>query len=197
MKCHQKRKVKHMSKILVIVGTTRQGRSGRKVADWYLAEAKKAAPAGMELELLDVADLNLPLFNEPMSPMMHQYSETQNKLAEKVGAADGFIFVTGEYNHSVPASLKNFIDYLNAEWHHKAAAYVGYGAIGGVRAIEHLVQIMAELRVASVRETVMVNAIWEALDENGVPKPGYFHGDFAAQLTELAWWVDALKTARG
>ena len=182
-------------KILVVVGTTRQGRSGRKVADWYMSQV---AEAGVEadFELLDVAELNLPLFNEPASPMMHQYSDLQNSLAEKVGAADGFVFVTAEYNHSVPASLKNFLDYLNAEWHHKAAAYVGYGAIGGARAIEHLIQILSELRVASIRDHVMVNAIWEALDENGIPKPGYVHGDVKGQLTELLWWANALKTAR-
>ena len=183
------------SKILVIVGTTRQGRSGRKVADWYLAEARKTTP-NLDFELLDIADLDLPLFNEAISPMMHQYSDVQNKLAKKVGAADGFVFVTAEYNHSVPASLKNFLDYLNAEWHHKPVAYVGYGAVGGVRAIEHLIQIMAELRAVSTKDHVTINAIWEALDENGIPKTGYHHGDIATQLKELTWWVEALKLAR-
>lgn len=187
------------AKVLVIVGTTRSGRSGRKVADWYLSEATKVAPADMELELLDVSDLDLELFNEPVSPMMHQYTDIQKKLAEKVGSADGFVFVTAEYNHSIPASLKNFIDYLYSEWHNKAAAYVGYGATGGIRAIEHLIQIMTELKVASVAsgsDNIGINAIWEALDENGVPKPGYVHGDIAKQLETLSWWVNALKAAR-
>lgn len=183
------------SKILVIVGTTRQGRSGRKVADWYMTQVAEAG-VDADFELLDVAELNLPLFNEPVSPMMHQYTDLQNSLAEKVGTADGFVFVTAEYNHSIPASLKNFLDYLNAEWHHKVAAFVGYGAIGGVRSIEHLIQVLAELRVASIKDNVMVNAIWEALDENGVPKPGYTHGNVKAQLTELLWWANALKAAR-
>ena len=182
-------------KILVITSTTRKGRSGRKVADWYLAEAKKAAPEA-EFELLDIADLNLSIFDEPVSPMYHQYTEEQEKLAQTIGSADGYIFVTGEYNHSVPGSLKNFLDYLYAEWNHKVAGYVGYGAVGGVRAIEHLVQIMTELKVASLRDHVMINAIWEALDDNGVPKPGYVHGDITAQLTELLWWTNALKAAR-
>jgi NAD(P)H-dependent FMN reductase len=184
-----------MPKILVIVGTTRQGRSGRKVADWYIAEAKKSAPQ-VEFELLDVADLDLPLFNEVTPPLYHQYSDVQNKLAETIGSADGYVFVTSEYNHSVPASLKNLIDYISAEWNHKVAAYVGYGAVGAIRAIEHLVQIMAEMRVASTKDHVTINAIWEALDENGVPKPGYQFGDIAAQVTELVWWADALKAAR-
>jgi len=182
-------------KILVVVGTTRQGRSGRKVADWYMSEVAKAGVEA-DFELLDIADLNLPLFNEPVSPMIHQYTDVQNTLAERVGSADGFVFVTAEYNHSLPASLKNFIDYLHSEWQHKVAAFVGYGAIGGSRAIEHLIQILAELRVASTKDHVMINAIWEALDENGVPKPGYAHGDIKNQLTELLWWANALKSAR-
>ena len=91
-------------KILVVVGTTREGRSGRKVADWYMAEAQKI-DSGLDLELLDLKDLDLPLFNEPMSPMWGKYSDVQKSLASKVGAADGFVFVTAEYNHSVSASL--------------------------------------------------------------------------------------------
>lgn len=184
-----------MTKVLVIVGTTRQGRSGRKVADWYLKQAKKTAPH-LDFEVLDVAEENLELFNEPMSPMMHQYSDVQERLAKKVGAADAFIFVTGEYNHSVPGSLKNFIDYLNAEWNHKVAGYVGYGAVGGVRSIEHLTQIMTELKVASLRDHVTISAIWEALDDNGEPKDGYVHGDIKTQLDDLTWWAEALKAAR-
>lgn len=185
--------------ILIIVGTTRQGRSGRKIADWYIGEAQKVAPENVNLELLDVADLDLPVFNEPVSPMMHQYNDIQNNIAEKIGAADGFVFVTGEYNHSIPGSLKNFMDYINAEWAHKAAAFVGYGTVGGARAIEHLIQILAELHVASVAKSfnnVMIRAPWEALDENGVPKPEYISGDIGKQLEELTWWVSALKVAR-
>lgn len=186
-------------KVVVIVGTTRQGRSGRKIADWYFSEAQKVAPDNIELELLDIADFNLAVFDEPVSPMMHQYNDVQNKIAEKIGAADGFVFVTGEYNHSVPGSLKNFIDYVNAEWHHKPAAYVGYGTVGGSRAIEHLITIMAELRVASVANSfdhIMINSPWEGLNEDGSPKEGYKHGDIEKQLKELAWWADALKAAR-
>lgn len=187
-----------MTKILIIVGTTRKGRSGRKVADWYLNQAKQSHPE-VEFELLDVAEEKLELFNEPVSPMMHKYTERQEALAEKVASADAFVFVTGEYNHSIPASLKNFIDYLNAEWHYKAAAYVGYGSIGAVRSIEHLIQVMTELRVTSVAtggDNIHINAIWEALDEQGVPKPGYVHGDITKQLTELIKVSEALKQLR-
>lgn len=187
------------SKVLVIVGTSRQGRSGRKIADWYLKQAKSVAPAGMELEIFDIADYDLPVFNEAVSPMYHQYNDLQNKMAQKINEADGFVFVTAEYNHSIPGSLKNFLDFLNAEWHHKAAAFVGYGSTGAVRSIEHLIQILSELRVASIATSgdhIHINAPWEALEEDGTPKEGYVHGDIAKQLTELGWWVDALKAAR-
>ena len=186
--------------ILVIVGTTRQGRSGRKIADWYLKEAKKVAPAETNLELLDIADFDLSVFNEAVPPLYHQYNKTQDAIAAKIATADGFVFVTGEYNHSIPSSLKNFLEYINAEWHHKAAAFVGYGSTGGVRAIEHLIQILAELRVASIATSgdhIHINAPWEGLEEDGTPKEGYVHGDITKQLVELKWWADALKVARG
>ena len=186
-------------KLLVIVGTTRQGRVSRKIADWYLAEAKKVAPEGVELELLDIADYNLPVFNEAKTPLQHEYTELQNKIAEPIEAADGFVFVTAEYNHTIPGSLVNFLDYINAEWNHKAAAYVSYGSSGGVRAVEHLIPTLAELRVASVANSgdrIQINAPWMALDENGAPKESYVSGDIAKQLTELTWWARALKAAR-
>ena len=177
-------------KIFVIVGTVRQGRVGRKVADWYLAEAKKAAP-DVEFEILDTAELNLPLFNEPMPPLYHQYGALQETLAEKIASADGFVVVTGEYNHSIPGSLKNLLDYVAAEWGRKPAAFVGYGGGGAIRAIEHIIQ------VATIKDHITINAIWEALDEKGVPKPGYVYGSIPDQLKELSWWAKALKQARG
>jgi NAD(P)H-dependent FMN reductase len=188
-----------MNKILVVVGTVREGRVGRKIADWYLKEAVKVAP-NMEFELLDVAELNLPLFNEAFPPMMHQYSKIQQKLADKIANADGFVFITGEYNHSIPGSLKNFLDYIFAEWNYKAAAFVGYGgAASGSRSIEQLIQVMAELKVASVANTmdhILIRNIFNAIDENGIPKPEFVSGDIGKQLKELDWWASALKNAR-
>ncbi len=187
------------SKVLVIVGTVRQGRTGIKVANWYINEARKAN-LNMDLELYDVASLNLPLFNEAFPPAMHQYTAIQNTIAAKIAEADGFVFITGEYNHTIPGSLVNFLDYIGVEWAHKCAAYVGYGSLGGVRAIEHLIQVMAELGVASVAKgsvNVQVRTPWFAMDESGVPKAEFVSGDIAEQLKELLWWTDALKAARG
>ena len=182
-------------KILVVVGTVREGRVGRKIADWYLAEAKRSAPE-LDFELLDVAELNLPLFNETTPPRARQYSPLQEQIAEKIAAADGFVVVTGEYNHSIPGSLKNLLDYVALEWNHKAVTFVGYGAAGAIRAIEHLIQVFSSLGVAATNVHVTINAVWEALDEKDTPKPGYAFGDIATQLKELIWWTRALKTAR-
>jgi NAD(P)H-dependent FMN reductase len=183
------------AKILVIVGTVRQGRVGRKIGEWYLAEARKAAPE-LEFELLDAAEENLPLFNEPVPPLYRQYSSLQEELARKIGAADGYVFVTGEYNHSIPGSLKNLIDYLAVEWGRKVAAFVGYGSVGAIRAIEHLIPVLGYLKVATIPNHITINMVWEALDDQGVPKKGYVFGNIGDQIKELEWWVKALKAAR-
>jgi NAD(P)H-dependent FMN reductase len=181
--------------IQVIVGTVRQNRVGRRVADWYLAEARRAAPH-MDFSILDAAELDLPLFNEPLPPRAHQYSPLQDKLAALIGGADGFVVVTGEYNHSIPGSLKNLFDYVMAEWDRKAAACVGYGTMGGIRAIEHVIQVFNFLGVAVVRDTLHITGIREALDENGMPRPGFVQGDITRQLKELEWWARTLKEGR-
>lgn len=185
-------------KILVIVGTVREKRVGRKIAEWYFKEAVKTAP-DLDFELFDVAELNLPVFHEPVPPMMHKYSRIQQKIAEKIGSADGFIFVTGEYNHSIPGSLKNFIDYIFAEWNYKAAAFVGYGGAGGFRSIEHLIQVMTELKVVSVANSfnnLHIPKVWDAFDEKGNFKPETVQGDIAKQLKDFSWWVHATKRNR-
>jgi NAD(P)H-dependent FMN reductase len=182
-------------KILVIVGTVREGRVGRIIADWYLKEARKVAP-DLHFELLDVKEENLALFNEPVPPIMHKYSDVQQKLAKKIESADGFVFVTAEYNHSIPGSLKNFLDYVSLEWNHKATAYVGYGGSGAIRSIEHLIQILSGLGIMSVKDIITITNILSAIDEKGSLNPEFIHGDITKQLKELRWWASALKNAR-
>ncbi len=184
-----------MIKTLVITSTIREGRTSRKIADWYVVEAKKVAPEGMEFEVLDIADLDLPLFAEAAPPKMHQYSDLQNKIADKISSVDAIVIVTAEYNHSVPGSLKNFLDYIYTEWSHKPVAYVGYGSVGGARAIEHLIQIMTELGAVSVArgsDNIHINSPWSAIDEDGNVNPEFVHGDIQAQLTELNWYAQKL-----
>lgn len=181
--------------IQVIVGTVRTGRSGRKIADWFISKAKAVAPQ-VDFELLDASELALPLFNDPTPPVYHNYNADQNRVAERIAKADGFIFVTGEYNHSIPGSLKNLLDYVAAEWNHKAASFVGYGGDGAIRSIEHLIQVLNFLKVATTPDHVRVTKVWQALDEAGLPKPEYVEGDIEANIKGLLLWAEALRHAR-
>src|SRR6476659_6890206 len=126
-----------MIRVGVILGSTRPGRIGEAVAKWVFENASKRTDA--EYELVDIADYNLPLLDEPVPPSMGQYSKPHTKAwAAKIGSFDGYVFVTPEYNHGISGALKNAIDFLFAEWNNKAAGFVSYGGAGGARAVEQL-----------------------------------------------------------
>lgn len=184
-----------MLQIAVIVGSTRPGRNAQAVADWVLAEASKRSDA--EFKLVDIADFNLPLLDEPMPAMMQQYSKEHTKAwAAEIAQYDGYVFVTPEYNHSVPGALKNALDYLNVEWNNKAAGFVGFGSAGGVRAVEHLRQIASELRMAHVRDQVQLS-LFTDFENMSTFKPAAMHLDtLAKMLDELVAWAGAMKTLR-
>lgn len=142
-----------MTKIGIILGSTRPGRNGEAVAKWVLDVASKRSDA--EFELIDLLDYNLPHLDEAIPPSMGQYTKPHTlEWAKKIGSLDGFVFVTPEYNHSTSGALKNAIDFLFAEWNNKAAGFVGYGSVGGARAVEHLRLIAGELMIADVRASV-------------------------------------------
>src|SRR6187401_3809123 len=145
-----------MIKIAVIIGSTRPGRNGEAVAKWVYEIARKRTDA--EFELVDIKDFNLPLLDEPVPPIMGQYSKPHTKKwAAKIASFDGYVFVTPEYNHGISGALKNAIDFIYAEWNNKAAGFVGYGSAGGTRAVESLRLVMAELQIADVRNQVMLS----------------------------------------
>ena len=138
-----------MLRIAIIIGSTRPGRNGEAVAKWVYEIAKKRTDA--EFELVDIKAFNLPLLDEPVPSIMGQYSKPHTKTwAAKVGSFDGYVFVTPEYNHSISGALKNAIDFLFAEWNNKAAGFVSYGGVSGVRAVEHLRLVLAEVQMATV-----------------------------------------------
>jgi NAD(P)H-dependent FMN reductase len=181
--------------ILVIAGTVREGRQSDTVARWYLDRVRVLAPE-LSFSFLDVAELNLPVFGESTPPLYGRYSPTQAAIAQRIAAADGFVFVTGEYNRSIPGSLKNFLDYVYAEWNRKPAALVTYGGSGGgVRAAEHLTQVLSNLGVPVLREQLSVPLIWAAINSTGI-NPEAVRGEWKAHVDELTWWVRALQTAR-
>lgn len=184
-----------MLKIAIIIGSTRPGRKAEAVARWVHDIAKKRSDA--EFELVDIQDFNLPLLDEPVPPSMGQYSKPHTKAwAEKIGAFDGYVFVTPEYNHSTSGALKNAIDFLYREWNNKAAGFVGYGSAGGTRAVEQLRLIMGELQVADVRAQVALS-LHSDFEHYTVFKPGAHHEkSVSTLLDQVIAWSGALRTLR-
>jgi NAD(P)H-dependent FMN reductase len=184
-----------MPKIQIITGSTRPNRVNRQVAEWVYSIAKQRDD--IDAELVDIADFNLPLFDEPMSPSMAAPTKQHTKdWAAKVADADGYIFVTPEYNHSVSGALKNAIDFVYGEWNNKAAGFVGYGSAGGARAIEHLRGIMAEIQVADVRTTVMFS-LFDDFENYSKLQAQDKHAQAAETLLDqLAEWSKAMKAVR-
>jgi NAD(P)H-dependent FMN reductase len=184
-----------MLKIGIIVGSTRPGRKADAVAKWLhnLLAARKDA----EFQIVDIADYNLPLLDEPVPPSMHQYSKEHTKRwSAKIDSLDGFIFVTPEYNHGTSAALKNAIDFLFREWNNKAAGFVGYGSAGGVRAGENLRLVMAEVKVATVRAQVALS-LFNDFENYTTFKPHEHHDKVVhAVADEVVAWATALQQLR-
>ncbi|MBV9216731.1 MAG: NAD(P)H-dependent oxidoreductase [Acidobacteria bacterium] len=184
-----------MLKIGIISGSTRPGRNNEAVFKWVYELASKRSDA--EFEIVDIADYNLPLLDEPVPPAFGQYSKHHTKRwAEKIDSLDGFVFVTPEYNHSMSGALKNAIDFLFREWNNKAAGFVSYGSAGGVRAVEHLRGVMGELLVADVRAHVILS-LFTDFENYSVFKPDERHADsLNTMLNEVIAWSSALKPLR-
>lgn len=185
-------------KIAIVISTTRATRFGHKPAEWVKTIA--AERSDMTVEILDLRDYPMPFFDEVAS---NAWVPTTNEVArlwqKKVAEFDGYIFVTAEYNHSMPAVLKNAMDYAYPEWVKKAAAFVGYGAVGGARAVEHLRLVAAELQLATVRTGVYIQGadFMAALREGkDLKEISYLQQGVRDMLDQLAWWSAALKIAR-
>lgn len=184
-------------KIAVIVGSTRPRRVGDQVAAWVLDHA--TAHGGAQYELVDLADLQLSRLDESVPAAMGAYQHDHTReWAALVADFDGFVFVTPEYNRSIPGSLKNAIDFVYSEWNNKAAGIVSYGGVvSGARAAEHLRGILAELQVASVRQQVMLSTGADFENYTTLKTPGDAHtAALTTLLDQLVSWSAALKTAR-
>lgn len=184
-----------MVRIGIIIGSTRPGRVGESVARWVSEVAGRRSDA--EFELVDIKEYELPLLDEPVPPAMGQYSkEHTKKWAAKVATFDAFIFVTPEYNHSVPGSLKNAIDFLYNEWNNKVAGIVSYGSVGGVRAAEHLRQILGEVQIADVRTNVAFS-LFTDFENFSVFKPAKNHEKtIDTMINQIVSWGTELKNIR-
>jgi NAD(P)H-dependent FMN reductase len=179
----------------IITGSTRPGRKSPEVAKWVLELAKRRNDA--EYELVDIKDFELPLLDESIPPAMGKYQQPHTKRwAAKIASLDAFIFVSPEYNHGIPAALKNAIDFLFAEWNHKAAGFVSYGSAGGARAVEQLRLVLAEVHVATVRAQVLLSLKTD-FESFTVFKPAPHHEKSVAMvLDQVVAWGGALKQLR-
>lgn len=190
-----------MHVIKIIIGSTRPQRFGPQVASWIkgIADEAAAAHGATRFEVVDLAEVNLPLFDEAIPPMMNQIqNDHTKKWAAIVDEADGFLFVTPEYNHSTSAALKNAIDYLIYQWANKPVAFASYGSqAGGTRAVEHLRAIAGELKLFDLREQVMISNYWNQLNESGKFVPAPEQEDAAkAMVQALIFWTAAMKAPR-
>ncbi|HLU37181.1 MAG TPA: NAD(P)H-dependent oxidoreductase [Thermomicrobiales bacterium] len=184
-----------MPRIGIILSSTRPNRNGEQVANWVLETARQRGDA--EYELIDLRAFDLPNYDEPFPASMHQYqNEHTKRWAETIDAFDGFVIVTPEYNHSLPGSLKNALDFIYAEWNNKAVGFVSYGSVGGARAVEHLRQIVGHLQMADVGQTVSISLFTE-FEDMQVFKPSEISlNALNTMLDQLASWTNALMSVR-
>jgi NAD(P)H-dependent FMN reductase len=185
-----------MTRIAIILGSTRPGRRGEAVAQWVYELASKRDDA--EFELVDIADFDLPHLDEPLPPSLAQYSNEHTKVWSQIIAGfDGYVFVTPEYNHSTSGALKNAIDFLYREWNNKAAGFVSYGShASGARAVEHLRLIMGEIQIADVRAQLGLSLLRDFENyQVFVPKPEH-EQLLGTVLDQVVAWSRALQTVR-
>lgn len=184
-------------KIAIVIGSTRPGRFADKPAQWIkeLGDAR----SDLAFEVVDLRDYPMPLFDEEVSPAWApSKNEVARKWQDKIAEFDGFIFTAAEYNHGPTAVLKNAFDYAFAGWNNKPVAFVGYGGVGGARAVEQLRLIAVEVQMAPIRTAVHI--MWpvmvEAKEGKNLAEFDFLQDGAKGMLDQLAWWTKALKTAR-
>lgn len=184
-----------MSKIAIVTGSTRPGRVNQGVAQWVLAKAQEFG--GAEFELVDIMDFNLPILDEPFPAAYHNYQNDHTKaFSAKMSEFDGYIFIVGEYNHSVQPALANALSYLNAELNNKAAGMVGYGSAMGSRAVEHLRGILSELQIAHVQKTGMFSLFTDFENFASFAPTEQSAASVQPMLEQVLAWSKAMENVR-
>lgn len=183
-------------RIQVILGSTRQGRSGDRVAQWFVDLAHQRPD--LDAELVDLRDWPLPFFDSPTSPKRELSDDARVQAwADKVDAADGYVIVTPEYNFGYPAVLKNALDHLYHQWTGKPVAFVGYGGMsGGLRSVHQLRQVVVELGLTQLQAQVIIPRVFSAFDEQGRPVDPMHERTASTVLGEIAEWAELLRTRR-
>lgn len=184
-------------RLIVIVASTRPGRVGLPVAEWLVGQA--AEHGRFDLDVADLAQIDLPMMNEPDHPRLRQYTQPHTLAwSARVEAADAIVFVMPEYNHGDTAPLKNAIDYLSQEWACKPAGFVSYGGVsGGTRAVQLLKPVLAVLKLVAIPEAVTIPFVQRTIDEDGRLEASDGLNEAAqGMLDELARWVEVLRPMR-
>jgi NAD(P)H-dependent FMN reductase len=184
-------------RLAVIIGSVRPGRFGPTVAKWFVGQAKQRND--LVIDIVDLADIPLPTAGQARPVSTGEYDSPEvRRFADRIGAADAFVVITPEYNHGYPGPLKIAIDALNPEWQAKPVGFVSYGGIsGGLRAVEQLRAVFAELHAITVRETVSFSWAHAQFDKDGNPRDGETV-NLAAKvlLDQIAWWARRLREAK-
>lgn len=186
-----------MQKLQVIIGSTRPGRVGLPIGQWIYRRAVEHG--AFDVELLDLAEINLPMMNEPLHPRLRQYSHDHTKRwSATIESGDAFVIVTPEYNHGLIAPVKNAIDYLVWEWAYKPVGFVSYGgAAAGTRAVAQLMPILSQLKMVPVPETVSIPFVAQFIDEEKRLRPNdVMEAAVKSMLDELQRWAAALRALR-
>ena len=176
-------------RVAVIVASTREGRFAPVITNWFTEQV--AHRVDIDVDVIDLLDVNLPL---TLGPAAHHAIAP---VRERLGRADAFVVITPEYNHSYPAALKQLIDLVRAEWQAKPAAFVSYGGMsGGLRAVEHLRTVFAEMHTVTIRDAVSFHNPWVSFDNGELREPDQPNAAAKVMLDELVWFEKALRAAR-
>ena len=186
-----------MTSLLIIIGSTRPGRVGLPVGEWFADRARE--DGAFDVSVADLAEWNLPFLDEPNHPRLRQYvHDHTERWSEVVDAADAFVFVMPEYNHGIAAPLKNAIDYLHVEWDRKPVGFVSYGGVSaGTRAVQMTKQIVLALRMVPINDAVSVPFVKSMIGDDGAfhPTP-IVEESVQPMLDELAAVAAAMRSVR-
>lgn len=186
-----------MINLKIIIASTRPGRKGIIVADWIIDICKSRKE--FDVEVLDLAEINLPFLDEPKHPRFKDYTQDHTKKWSKtIDGADAFILVTPEYNHGYPATLKNALDFLYQEWNNKPVAFVSYGGVaGGTRSVQQLIQVINALQMKPIISSVVLPAFTKHInDQDKFVADDGLNKSVVVMLNDLAKWADQLSAVR-
>jgi len=181
----------------VIIASTRPGRVGIHVADWFAARAR--LHGGFQVEVVDLAEVGLPLLDEPNHPRLHRYTHEHTlRWSETISRGDAYVFVMPEYNYGINGALKNAIDFLFVEWQNKAVSFVSYGGVsGGLRAVQMLKQVITALKMVPIQGAVALPFVRQYVSDDGaLTSNEAIDASADGLLDELGAMTAALSTLR-